>query len=143
MAPIGKRIRDVERALRRCVPEKEEGLRETLAALQLEKKANEKKLREKANSQKYHLVKFVERQKICRRVHKVDKALQSVESKSEKKALVKQREALLEDLTYVMYYPMTMKYIGMRKLLIAYLLLHERIQTLLICPIITSTLRQL
>ena len=123
MAPIGKRIRDVERALKRCVPEKEEGLRQTLAALQLEKKANETKLREKNNSQKYHLVKFVERQKLCRRVHKVDNALQSVESKSEKKALTKQREDLVDDLTYVMYYPMSMKYIGMIDLV--FILLHN------------------
>ena len=113
MAPIGKRLRDVERALKRCVPEKEEGLRQTLAALQQEKKANETKLREKNNSQKYHLVKFVERQKLCRKVHKVDKALLSEVSKSEKKALTKQRVALVDDLTYVMYYPMSMKYIGM------------------------------
>lgn len=123
MAPIGKRIRDVERALKRCVPEKEDGLRQTLAALQLEKKANETKLREKNNSQKYHLVKFVERQKLCRRVHKVDKALQSVKSKSEKKVLTKQREYLVDDLTYVMYYPMSMKYIGMVDLV--YFLLHN------------------
>ena len=117
MAPIGKRIRDVERALRRCTSEKEAALRETLAQLHEEKKVSERRLKEKENSQKYHLVKFVERQKLCRRIHKVDKALQSAASKAEKKALNKQRDDLVDDLTYVMYYPMSTKYIGNNTLL--------------------------
>ena len=117
MAPIGKRIRDVERALRRCTPEKEAALRETLAQLHEEKKVSERRLKEKENSQKYHLVKFVERQKLCRRIHKVDKALQSAASKAENKALNKQRDDLVDDLTYVMYYPMSTKYIGNNTLL--------------------------
>jgi len=117
MAPIGKRIRDVERALRRCTSEKEAALRETLAQLHEEKKVSERRLKEKENSQKYHLVKFVERQKLCRRIHKVDTALQSVTSKAEKKALNKQRDGLVDDLTYVMYYPMSTKYIGSNTLL--------------------------
>ena len=115
MAPIGKRIRDTERALKRCAPEKAESLREHLSKLQEEKKLSEKKLKEKANSQKYHLVKFVERQKICRKIHSIEKQLvdeTSLKSR-EKSDLLAKRQQLVDDLTYVIYFPMSMKYIAL------------------------------
>ena len=66
--PVGKRIRDIERALRKATAagdiEKEAVLKETLQKLNEEKKMNEKKLKEKTNSQKYHMVRFFERQKV-------------------------------------------------------------------------------
>ena len=68
MPAVGKRIRDIERALRKATAssdtEKETALRETLQRLHEEKKQNDMKIREKNNSQKYHLVRFVERQKV-------------------------------------------------------------------------------
>ena len=113
MAPVGKRIRDAERALRRCTPEKEAALREHLASLHEEKLRSEKRLKEKANSQKYHLVKFVERQKLCRKIYALEKKLLADSlGKSERDELTKKKSLLEDDLTYVLYYPMSMKYIG-------------------------------
>lgn len=70
MPAVGKRIRDIERALRRATAskdtERETALREVLQKLQEEKKTNEVKIKEKNNSQKYHMVRFVERQKVPR-----------------------------------------------------------------------------
>ena len=70
MPAVGKRIRDIERALRKATAssdsEKETALRETLQRLHEEKKQNEINIREKNNSQKYHMVRFVERQKVHR-----------------------------------------------------------------------------
>ena len=68
--------------LKKCAPDKAAGIRETIAKLQEEKKISGKKLKEKANSQKYHLVRFVERQKLCRKISSIENKLRADSSLS-------------------------------------------------------------
>ena len=113
MAPIGKRIRDLERSLKRCSPDQVATLNLSLEKLLEERKNNQKKLKEKVNSQKYHLIRFVERQKLCRKIHSTISKLNDNNLKSsERKKLSDIKEKLENDLTYVLYFPMMMKYIG-------------------------------
>ena len=139
MPAVGKRIRDIERALRKATASgdalKETALKETLQKLHEEKKLNIIKGKEKVNSQKYHMVRFVERQKVwalsllsieymldsshpfpsslydstlklCRRIHQIETKLRTDSLKKEDKAaLMKQRAILEDDLTYVVYFP--------------------------------------
>jgi len=116
MAPLGKRIRDTERALKKCVDlEKQASLRELLKKLTGDKEMSKIKIKEKTNSQKYHLVKFVERQKLCRKLHKIEKAHADDKlSEKERVLLLSKKKSFEEDLTYVLYFPMSMKYIGER-----------------------------
>lgn len=72
-----KRIRDAERALRKKLVsngneenEETEELRKKIEELRETKKTHGRDLRERKLAKKYHMVKFVERQKLVRKISK-------------------------------------------------------------------------
>ena len=75
--PMIKRIRDAERALRKKLVsngneenEETEELRKKIEELRETKKTHGRDLRERKLAKKYHMVKFVERQKLVRKISK-------------------------------------------------------------------------
>lgn len=114
---VQKKIRDLERARRR----KDENdpavkkLDQMINDLKQEKSKNEIKTKEKKHAQKYHMVKFFERRKITRSIHKLEKriAKKLKGSGDSCEELNRQKEMLEQDLAYVMYYPKTMKYVSL------------------------------
>lgn len=110
-----KRIRSVERALRRVDGQDAaaaEALRGKLCALQTSREGSRAAEREKRLARKYHMVKFVERQKLTRRIRALDREVADASS-SELGALQKERADLETQLAYVMYYPRDLKYVGL------------------------------
>ena len=69
---VAKKIRDLERLVNKLNGKIDDGLTKRLAQLKEEKRENEVKMKERTNSVKYHMVKFVERKKIIRKVKSVD-----------------------------------------------------------------------
>jgi hypothetical protein len=67
-----KRIRSIERALKKHVGDEAatEELRIKLAQMQEQHTQSKKTTKEKLLSKKYHMVKFVERQKLTRKIRK-------------------------------------------------------------------------
>ena len=106
MAPIQKQLRDVERSIKKwgSSPLLERRKEDLL------KQKDESSLRqkEKRYAIKYHMVKFMERKKLVRKLKKLSKESTMSESDLEGK-----REQLLDDLTYVLYYPKHMKYLSL------------------------------
>ena len=105
-----KKIRDVERLIRKRGETEE--LLAKLAEFKSTKKANEMSLIEKKHAEKYHMVKFFERKKLVRKIMSLDSKIAAEESKKAKAKLGLEREKLIDDLCYVLYYPKSMKYVA-------------------------------
>ncbi len=116
MAPLKKRIRDLERTLKRKSPE-DEGysvLLENLNKLKTEVDKKNDIEKEKKLAKKYHFVKFVERQKLVRKIHNIEHKLDEPNiSKKEKSELKDEKKKLKDDLIYVIYFPHSFKYLGL------------------------------
>lgn len=105
MAPIQKAIRDLERCIRK---KKEKGestelLDKKLLLLFDDKTISDQIQKEKRNSAKYHMIKFVERQKLVRKIRSIDTQL--LVADADVSSLNKSRNDLMEQLAYVLYYP--------------------------------------
>ena len=121
MAPLLKRIRDLERSLKRLKDrgESTEAIEAKLNELHEEKVLADRSKKEQKNATKYHMIKFVERQKVLRRIHSLDQQIKDAESDSSTKGhnelarLTADRQSLIEKMAYILYYPNTMKYIAL------------------------------
>ena len=114
MPSISKRIRDIERAIKKkdAGDQNAEALKKLLSHLYEEKNVRESKEKEKKNAVKYHYLKFIERQKLCRKIRALDTKFKQKVSNTSKDEYNLQRQSLLRDLTYVLYFPNDEKYIG-------------------------------
>lgn len=131
---VAKKIRDLERLINKLNGKIDDGLTKRLAQLKEEKRENEVKMKERTNSVKYHMVKFVERKKIIRKVKSVDSKIKdcndilqamrangvSLGDNDEFKKVQRlvedykaKRVNLHNDLAYILYYPKDMKYISL------------------------------
>jgi hypothetical protein len=117
MAPLQKMIRDLERCIRKKVEKGEsiDELKARLKQLKSTKTDADAKKKEQKNATKYHMVKFVERQKVVRKIHAVDKKLAdgALVANDDREQLVDARSALVHDLAYILYFPSSMKYISL------------------------------
>ncbi|KAH9922081.1 uncharacterized protein B0H18DRAFT_1121102 [Fomitopsis serialis] len=91
-----------------------------LKALEADLVQAEQARKERAIAQRYHAVKFFERQKVTRRIQQVKRQLAKDENsegeklrKKERKQLQKRLEELRVDLNYIIYYPKLKKYISL------------------------------
>lgn len=85
-----------------------------LESLRTEKLEHEKVEREKKMSEKYHMIKFFERKKLTRMIKHLEKKTSQLGGDAEQaQALHKEKESLMEDLTYVLYFPKGMKYVAL------------------------------
>ena len=115
MAPIQKAIRDIERCMKK---KKEKGestefLEKKLALLYDDKTISEQIQKEKRNSAKYHMIKFVERQKLVRKIRSLDQQITADEQGTKTASLNDSRAVLMEKLAYVLYYPKELKYVAL------------------------------
>lgn len=120
-----KKIRDIERLLRRkqkedgsgpeadAVPAIKEEMVSKLNDLKEVKRVKVKQEREKKLAAKYHMVKFVERKKVTRKICLLEAELEAATTDKERSTISKQRGSLEEDLTYIMYYPKSLKYVAL------------------------------
>ena len=110
-------IRNLERCIRKKVERGESivELKARLKKLKSEKSGADAKKKEKKNASKYHMVKFVERQKVVRKIHAVDKKLadEAQAVHEDRDELVGTRGDLVHDLAYILYFPSSMKYISL------------------------------
>jgi hypothetical protein len=109
MAPIQKAIRDLERCIRKKKEKGEstEALDKKLVLLFDDKTISDQIQKEKRNSAKYHMIKFVERQKLVRKIRSIDVQLAAIiDTESvDSVALNSSKSELMERLAYVLYYP--------------------------------------
>lgn len=115
MAPIQKAIRDLERCMKK---KKEKGestefLEKKLALLYDDKTISEQIQKEKRNAAKYHMIKFVERQKLVRKIRSLDQQIAADEDGTKTASLNDSKSVLMEKLAYVLYYPKDMKYVAL------------------------------
>jgi rRNA-processing protein Efg1 len=115
MAPIQKAIRDLERCMKK---KKEKGestefLEKKLALLYDDKTISEQIQKEKRNAAKYHMIKFVERQKLVRKIRSLDLQIAADEDGTKTASLNDSKSVLMEKLAYVLYYPKDMKYVAL------------------------------
>ncbi|THG99237.1 hypothetical protein EW026_g3063 [Hermanssonia centrifuga] len=69
--------------------------------------------KERTLAQRYHKVKFFERQKVTRKLSKIKRQLEESTEKKERKKLEKVLLELRVDLNYIMHYPKLKKYISL------------------------------
>lgn len=129
-----KKIRDLNRILKRLRSSLENGeqaektteerekseveinqIIQRIAELENAKENNKLKDLKKKHESRYHMVKFFERKKVTRLIHKIIKQLNNLKEHDfeARKKLESQRQALEDDLTYIMYYPINMKYVAL------------------------------
>jgi len=114
MPSIQKKIRDLERVLKKKGDAPDTAaLQARLSELQQANLQNVQSDKDKKLSIKYHMVKFVERKKLTRKIRNVDTKLKSGLNAKDEAALQAQRQALEEDLAYVMYFPRSSKYVAL------------------------------
>lgn len=115
MAPIQKAIRDLERCIRKKKDKGEstEILDKKLALLFDDKTISDQIQKEKRNSAKYHMIKFIERQKLVRKIRSIDQQLASTTESADPDALKSSKASLMEQLAYVLYYPKELKYVAL------------------------------
>jgi len=114
MPSIQKKIRDLERVLKKKGDAPDiAALQARLAELQQASIQNVQSDKDKKLSIKYHMVKFVERKKLTRKIRNVDTKLKGGLNAKDKAALEAQRQALEGDLAYVMYFPRSSKYVAL------------------------------
>jgi hypothetical protein len=121
MPSTKKRIRDIERLLRREGHSEEvrKRLEDDLSNLRIEHQQHLDQEKERLLSTKYRMIKFFERKKVTRRIHSIDNELQAAaaaaaSSKDDRSVKLQQEKyCLLQDLAYIMYYPRNMKYISL------------------------------
>lgn len=118
MSSVSKKIRDTERVLRRIKdPDETFRLQLKLNEYKKQKENNAKNVKERVNSVKYHLVKFLERKKITRKVRSLERRISDYSSDEvfTLDELQNEVQIWMEKLTYVMYYPKDLKYIAILK----------------------------
>lgn len=115
MAPIQKAIRDLERTIRKKKEKGEptEALDKRLALLFDDKTISDQIQKEKRNSAKYHMIKFIERQKLVRKIRSIDQQLATGKEGIDHDTLSSSRSSLMEQLAYVLYYPKEFKYVAL------------------------------
>jgi hypothetical protein len=116
MSSIQKKIRDLTRLVKKQEKNGSKPSAEVLLKIEELTKNHANNLsaaKEKKFADKYHMVKFFERKKIVRRVIALDAKLQTDLTTKETKSVSEERERLIQDLTYVLYYPRDMKYIAL------------------------------
>jgi len=106
-----KKVRDIERAIKKfgSTPE-------LLAKLEEAKHGKEEVLlneKRRKNATKYHMVKFLERKKMTRMIRSTESKLKQATDEEAKNRLSKLRDRQMNDLAYVMYYPIEHKYIAL------------------------------
>eukprot|EP00981_Chlorochromonas_danica_P004891 scaffold978_cov172-Ochromonas_danica.AAC.22 len=111
-----KKIRDLERLLKSkgdaLDEEAKESILKRIEALRETKEVKQLQEVRRKHEQRYHMVKFFERKKVTRMISTLDKKVSQAEGKEQEK-LQSQRQRLLEDLAYIMYYPVKMKYVAL------------------------------
>ncbi|KIM40370.1 hypothetical protein M413DRAFT_446558 [Hebeloma cylindrosporum] len=84
-----------------------------LKALELELQQAELAKKERGFAQRYHKIKFFERQKVTRKLKQVKKGLESEDNPASQKKLSSELDDLRVDLNYILHYPKTKKYISL------------------------------
>lgn len=130
MPSIGKRIRDVERLLRKYEgnDDMKEKLSSDLQTLMSEQQQSHVRLKQKEYAIKYHKAKFFERKKVLRTVNSVENEMKRIREllknghfeTIEKLGILDKlsyyedlQNRLIRDLAYILYYPKEMKYISL------------------------------
>ncbi|CAN3354717.1 rRNA-processing protein Efg1p [Diutina catenulata] len=118
-AKLKKKIRDVERLLRR---EKLPATTRTeneraLVALKIEMEAAKGRNKERHLAKKYHMVRFFERKKAVRKLKQAQKTLDELSADPEKKKEAKKQRKVVKhcqiDLAYTVLFPKSEKYISL------------------------------
>lgn len=118
-AKIKKKIRDIERLLRRDNIGADTRLENerALKALKVELEEAHARLNEREMAKKYHMVRFFERKKALRKLKQATKDLKKLEDdNAEKKELKKARRVLKHaqiDMAYVLLFPKNEKYLSL------------------------------
>ena len=93
--------------------ESTEVLEKRLALLLDDKSISEQIQKEKRNSAKYHMIKFIERQKLVRKIRSLDQQIAALVHVDGAATLKNTRIELMEKLAYVLYYPKELKYVAL------------------------------
>ncbi|KAI3404129.1 EFG1 [Candida oxycetoniae] len=118
-AKLKKKIRDIERALRKhdkLPADKKIEYERALKALNVELQNAQLHQKEKANASKYHMVRFFEKKKAIRKLKQLRKTYEEVEKTQVRKDIKKARKQLKHgevDLMYVVLFPKSEKYISL------------------------------
>ena len=118
MSSVSKKIRDTERLLRRVKdPDEIANLHLKLKDYKNQKENNAKNLKERVNSVKYHLVKFLERKKVTRKIRSLERRIGDYSSDEvlTPDELQHEHDSWMDKLTYIMYHPKDNKYIAILK----------------------------
>jgi len=97
-----KKIRDIERLLKRNTNLDEEasaGLRKKIEELKAAQEENIEKEKKRKHKSKYQMVKFFERKKVTRMIHRIINQLKKTPDESELEA---KKKLLEDDLAYIM-----------------------------------------
>lgn len=116
LSKLKKRIRDLERVLKRPVPMDESKrleLERAVAAYKVEAEDLIGGRNTKKNAEKYRMIRFFERQKASRKVKQARKLLETAEDAGKKKEAEKLVEKYTADLAYTIHFPMDVKYISL------------------------------
>ncbi|GJE98184.1 Efg1 domain-containing protein [Phanerochaete sordida] len=84
-----------------------------LKALEADLAKAERVRKEKALAERYHAIKFFERQKVTRKLNQTKRKIEACTDKKEKKKLEKALLELRIDLNYIVHYPKLKKYIAL------------------------------
>ncbi|KAJ2808952.1 18S rRNA maturation protein [Coemansia guatemalensis] len=111
-----KQVRDVSRLLNRkgLASTARVELERRLKALTIQQGQLTNSQKDKANASRYHKIKFFERKKVDRMLKQIDKKLEPKEIDSEtREKLIAEKQDLLVNLNYTIYYPNEFKYISL------------------------------
>lgn len=119
MPSVKKRIRDIDRILKRdgISNEMREKLTGDLESLKQQNLDNKQKEKERKYSIKYHQVKFFERKKILRKINTLNRDINAIsvaenDESSKLQNLKESRDNFMKDLAYLLYYPRHLKYVS-------------------------------
>ena len=117
-AKIKKKIRDIERLLRKDTLGADIRLENerALKALRVELEEAQSRLKERKTAKKYHMVRFFEKKKALRKLKQATKEVKRLEEEGDKKAIKKARRVLKHaqiDTAYVLLFPKSQKYLSL------------------------------
>eukprot|EP01031_Cornospumella_fuschlensis_P046766 gene46766-57271_t len=108
-----KKIRDLQRLLKSKADsldnDAKQALLDKISQLEQSKQAHAESEKRKKHMEKYQMVRFFERKKVTRMILNLEKKMHAVSGKQ----LEEEKAELYEKLTYIMYFPVDMKYIAL------------------------------
>eukprot|EP00041_Stephanoeca_diplocostata_P008705 m.128748 g.128748 ORF g.128748 m.128748 type:complete len:305 (+) comp17443_c1_seq1:141-1055(+) len=114
---IPKRIRDIRRLLNK--PDLAADIRvaqeRILASLEEQRSGNKNVMKEKKHQERYRKIKFIERQKLTRKLSSASASLESATTKKEKRKFQAEIDEINAKLLYIEHFPRTQPYISILK----------------------------